>query len=201
MGRKGQMKMASNKRMIDIEREINDFFASEEFKELALSNGAYRDSCNMDKFCIYNSTQMESVLKAINEKIREFVDNISIIDKSIYMEITFPNGKKSGTYIGNVIITDYGFGLNNRWQIRFDNEYIYYLQKNLDYKPVPYRRIDINEKIFNMKKKEMLVEYKDTISSLHREASYIKKEIAKSVKKKKAVEKWEYKEESANGNG
>lgn len=36
MGRRGQMKMASNKRMIDIEREINDFFASEEFKQLAL---------------------------------------------------------------------------------------------------------------------------------------------------------------------
>ena len=30
--------MSCNKRMIDIEREINDFFASEEFKELALSN-------------------------------------------------------------------------------------------------------------------------------------------------------------------
>lgn len=190
--------MASNKRMIDIEREINDFFASDEFKELALSNGAYRDSCNSGQFSIYDNTQMESVLKAVNEKIKEFVDNISIKGKSIYMEITLPNGEKAGTYIGNVIITDYGFGLNNRWQIRFDNEYIYHLQKNLNYKPVTYRRIDINEKIFNMKKKEKLSEYKDTISLLYREASYIKKEIAKSVKKKKAVEKWEYKEDSVN---
>lgn len=191
--------MASNKRMIDIEREINDFFASDEFKELALSNGAYRDSCNTDKFCIYDNTQMESVLKAVNDKIKEFADNISIKGKSIYMEITLPNGEKAGTYIGNVIITNYGFGLNNRWQIRFDNEYIYYLQKNLNYKPVTYRRIDINEKIFNMKKKEKLSEYKDTIRSLNREASYIKKEITKSVKKKKAVEKWEYTEDSTNG--
>ena len=191
--------MSCNKRMIDIEREINDFFASDEFKELALSNGAYRDSCNTDKFCIYDNTQMESVLKAVNDKIKEFADNISIKGKSIYMEITLPNGEKAGTYIGNVIITNYGFGLNNRWQIRFDNEYIYYLQKNLNYKPVTYRRIDINEKIFNMKKKEKLSEYKDTIRSLNREASYIKKEITKSVKKKKAVEKWEYTEDSTNG--
>ena len=190
--------MLINKRMIDIEREINDFFASDEFKELALSNGAYRDSCNSGQFSIYDNTQMESVLKAVNEKIKEFADNISIKGKSIYMEITLPNGDKVGTYIGNVIITDYGFGLNNRWQIRFDNEYIYYLRKDIFYKPVPYRHIDINEKIFNMKKKEKLSEYKDTIRSLNREVSYIKKEIAKLVKKKKAVEKWEYTEESAN---
>lgn len=181
--------MASNKRMIDIEREINDFFASDEFKELALSNGAYRDSCNSGQFSIYDSTQMESVLKAVNEKIKDFVDNILIRNKSVYMEITLPNGEKAGTYIGNVIITNYGFGLNNRWQIRFDNEYIYYLQKNLNYKPVTYRRIDINEKIFNMKKQEKLSEYKNNIRSLNREASYIKKEIAKSVKKKKADRK------------
>lgn len=185
--------------MIDIEREINDFFASDEFKELALSNGAYRDSCNNGQFSIYNSTQMDSVLKAVNEKIKEFVDNISIKGRSIYMEITFPNGDKDGAYIGNVIITDYGFGLNNRWQIRFNNEYIYYLRKDRFYKPVPYRRIDINEKIFNMKKKERLSECKGTIRSLNREASYIKKEIAKSMKKKKAVEQWEYMEGSANG--
>lgn len=185
--------------MIDIEREINNFFASDEFKELALSNGAYRDSCNSGQFSIYNSTQMDSILKSVNEKIKEFADNISIKGKSIYMEIILPNGDNEGTYIGSVIITDYGFGLSNRWQIRFDNEYIYYLRKDISYKPVPYRRIDINEKIFNMKKKEKLSEYKDTIRSLNREASYIKKEIAKSVKKKKAVEKWEYTEDSANG--
>lgn len=191
--------MASNKRMVDIEREINDFFASEEFKELALFNGALHDSCNTDKFSIYNSTQMESVLKAVNEKIKKFVDNISIKGRSVYMEITFPNGDKSGTYIGNVIIADYGFGLNNKWEVRFDNEYIYYLQKSLSYKPVPYRHIDVNEKIFNMKKKERVSEYKDRIRELNQEASYIKKEIAKLMKKKKAVEKWEYTEESVNG--
>ena len=129
--------MSTNKRMIDIESEINDFFASEEFKELALSNGAYRDSCNNGQFSIYNSTQMDSVLKSVNEKIKEFADNISIKGKSIYMEITLPNGGKAGTYIGNVIITDYGFGLSNRWQIRFDNEYIYYIRKDRSYKPVP----------------------------------------------------------------
>lgn len=191
--------MASNKRMIDIEREINVFFASEEFKELALANGANRDSCNSGQFSIYNNTQMESVLKAVNDKIKEFVDNISIKARSVYMEITFPNGDRSGTYIGKIIITDYGFGLNNKWEVRFDNEYIYYLQKSLSYKPVPYRRIDVNEKIFNIKKKERLSECMDTIRSLNREASYIKKEIAKSMKKKKAVQKWEYTEDSANG--
>lgn len=110
---------------------------------------------------------MDSVLKSVNEKIKEFADNISIKGKSIYMEITLPNGDNEGTYIGSVIITDYGFGLSNRWQIRFDNEYIYYLRKDISYKPVPYRRIDINEKIFNMKKKEKLSEYKDTIRSLN----------------------------------
>jgi len=193
--------MACDKRMIDIEREINDFFASDEFKELALSNGARHDSCNTDKFCIYDSTQMESVLKAANEKIKEFVDNISIKGRSVYMEITFPNGDRRGTYIGNVIITDYGFGLNNKWEVRFDNEYIYYLQKSLAYKSVPYRCIDVNEKIFNMKEKEILSEYKDTIRELNREASYIKKEIAKSMKKKKAVQKWKYTEEVVNNNG
>ena len=34
--------MPSNKRLIDIEREINDFFLSKEFEKLAFSNGAYR---------------------------------------------------------------------------------------------------------------------------------------------------------------
>lgn len=192
--------MSCNKRMIDIEREINDFFASDEFKELALSNGADRDSCATDKFCIYNDTQMESVLKAVNEKIKDFADNICIKGKSIYMEITFPNGNKDGIYIGRIIITNYGFGLNNRWQIRFDNEYIYYLRRNLDYKPVPYRRIDINEKIFNMKKKERLAEYKDTIRSLNREARYVKKKKSKAEKMIKEIEKWKYTEDSENGN-
>ena len=45
--------MSCNKRMIDIEREINDFFASDEFKKLALSyDGVYPDYCNENKFQI-----------------------------------------------------------------------------------------------------------------------------------------------------
>ena len=67
--------MACNKRMIDIEREINDFFASDEFKKLALSyDGVYRDYCNENKFQIVNDASIDSICRAINVKIKEFID-------------------------------------------------------------------------------------------------------------------------------
>lgn len=54
--------MSCNKRMIDIEREINDFFASDEFKKLALSyNGVYHDYCNENKFQIFEDAAIDSI--------------------------------------------------------------------------------------------------------------------------------------------
>ena len=68
--------MPSNKRLIDIEREINDFFLSKEFEKLAFSNGAYR----LGGFSGFNipDKNIESILKAVNVKIKEFIDNASI---------------------------------------------------------------------------------------------------------------------------
>lgn len=71
--------MACNKRMIDIERKINGFFASDEFKKLALSyDGVYRDYYNENKFQIFNDAAIDSIYRAINKKIKEFIDNEEI---------------------------------------------------------------------------------------------------------------------------
>ena len=48
--------MSCNKRMIDIERKINNFFASEEFKTLVLKHGAKENSYAPETFTIYNRT-------------------------------------------------------------------------------------------------------------------------------------------------
>ena len=53
--------MPSNKRMIDIEREINDFFASEEFKTLVLKHGAKENSYAPETFTIYNNSHIEEM--------------------------------------------------------------------------------------------------------------------------------------------
>lgn len=67
--------MACNKRMFDIEREINDFFTSNEFKKLALSyNGVYRDYCNGNKFQVFEDAAIDSICRAINVKIKEFIE-------------------------------------------------------------------------------------------------------------------------------
>ena len=125
--------MAANKRMIDIEKEINDFLASGDFKELALSHGAYYDISNKHKICIHDA-QIESVLKAVNEKIKEFIDNVDINifinGNGIYMEFDSFDGKTDYICIGHLIITKYyGFGgKNDNWIVRFDNDYVYHTE-------------------------------------------------------------------------
>ena len=124
--------MASNKRLIDIEREINDFFLSKEFEELAFSNGAYRlgDFSGFD----IPDKNIESILKAVNEKIKEFIDNASINmffkDNGIYIETDCFSGKRDYIGIGYLIMTTYGTGGRKcYWSVRFDNQYVYHTFK------------------------------------------------------------------------
>lgn len=149
--------MVSNKRMIDIEKEINDFFASNEFKKLALSNnGVYRDYCNENKFHIFDDTTIDSTYRGVNEKIREIIDNATINmfirNNGIYMESDFSFGRKRDVQIGKLIITECGCGgRKDNWIIRFDNEYIYHtFQCRLEQITSHYRILDIKEKIVNM---------------------------------------------------
>lgn len=91
--------MSCNKRMIDIEREINDFFASDKFKKLALSyNGVYPDHCNENKFQIFEDAAIDSICRLVNEKIKEFIDNEAICmfikGDGIYMESDLPFRRK-----------------------------------------------------------------------------------------------------------
>ena len=144
--------MACNKRMIDIEREINDFFASDEFKKLALSyDGVYRDYCNENKFQIVNDASIDSICRAINVKIKVFIDNEEICmfikDNRIYMESDFPFGRKRDIQIGKLIITECGCGgQKDNWIIHFDNEYVYYTFENVS---EHYRVLDVKEKLVN----------------------------------------------------
>lgn len=147
-------KMACNKRMIDIEREINDFFASVEFKKLAFSyDGVYRDYCNSEKFQIFNDTPIEPICRGVNEKIREIIDNATINmfirNNGIYMESDFPFGRKRDIQIGKLIITECGCGgRKDNWIIRFDNEYIYHtFQCRSENVARHYRVLDVKEKI------------------------------------------------------
>lgn len=149
--------MACNKRMIDIEREINDFFASDEFKKLALSyDGVYRDYCNENKFQIFNDAAIDSIYRAINVKIKEFIDNEEICmlikDNGIYMESDVPFGRKRDIQIGKLIITECGCGgRKDNWIIRFDNEYVYHTFQFRDEEEIShYRVLDVKEKLVNV---------------------------------------------------
>lgn len=141
--------------MIDIEREINDFFASDEFKKLALSyEGVYRDYCNKSKFQIFNDAAIDSIYRAINVKIKEFIDNEEICmfikDNGIYMESDLPFGRKRDIQIGKLIITECG-GQKDNWIIRFGNEYVYYTFQSRDEEEIShYRVLDVKEKIANV---------------------------------------------------
>lgn len=155
--RKGRAKMASNKRMIDIEREINDFFASDEFKKFALSyDDVYRDYCNPEKFQIFDDTPIESICRGVNEKIREIIDNATINmfirNNGIYMEADLPFGRKRDIQIGKLIITECGCGgRKDNWIIRFDNEYVYHtFQCRSEQITSLYRILDVKEKIVDM---------------------------------------------------
>jgi len=147
--------MASNKRMIDIEREINGFFASEEFKKLLSSyDGVCRDYCNENKLCIFNDTVIPSIFRGVNKKIIEFIDNetveMFIRDNGIYMEFDYP-GRKRDVRIGSLIITECGSGgRKDNWIVRFDNEYIYHtFQVRSERVITHYRILDVKAKISN----------------------------------------------------
>lgn len=149
--------MACNKRMIDIEIEINNFFASDEFKKLAFSyDGVYRDYCNPEKFQIFDDTPIEPICRGVNEKIREIIDNATINmfirNNGIYMESDFPFGRKRDIQIGKLIITEYGCGgRKDNWIIRFDNEYVYHTFQFRDEEEIShYRVLDVKEKIANV---------------------------------------------------
>lgn len=146
--------MASNKRMIDIEREINDFLASEEFKKLAFSyDDVCRDYCNENKFYIFDDTVIESILRGVNKKIKESIDNdtveMFIRNNGIYMESDFPFGRKRDIQIGRLIITECGCGgRKDNWIFRFDNEYVYHTFQVHDGEEIRhYRILDVKEKI------------------------------------------------------
>ncbi len=146
--------MACDKRMIDIEREINGFFASDEFKKLLLSyDGVCRDYCNENKLCIFNDTVIPSIFRGVNKKIKEFVDNetveMFIRDNGIYMESDYPIGRKRDVRIGRLIITECGSGgRKDNWIVRFDNEYIYHtFQVRSEQVTSHYRVLDVKEKI------------------------------------------------------
>jgi len=149
-------KMASNKRMIDIEGEINNFFASEEFKKLAFSyDGVCRDDCNENKFHIFDDTVIPSILREVNKKIKEVVDNetvnMFIRDNGIYMESDYPYGRKRDIQIGKLIITECGSGgRKDNWIFRFNDEYAYYTFQVHDGEEIRhYRILDVKEKISN----------------------------------------------------
>ncbi len=146
--------MALNKRMIDIEREINDFFASDEFKKLLSSyDGVCRDYCNENKLCIFNDTALPSIFRGVNKKIKESIDNetveMFIRNNGIYMESDYPIGRKCDVRIGKLIITECGFGgKKDNWIFRFDNEYVYYTFQVHDGEEIRhYRVLDVKEKI------------------------------------------------------
>lgn len=64
--------------MMDIEKEINDFFASEEFKELVLKHGAKINDYAPETFTIYDNSHIEEILDDVNKKIHEIEESISI---------------------------------------------------------------------------------------------------------------------------
>lgn len=149
--------MSCNKRMIDIEREINDFFASDEFKKLALSyNGVYPDYCNENKFQIFEDAAIDSICRLVNENIKEFIDNEAICmfikGNGIYMESDLPFRRKRDIQIGKLIITECGCGgQKDNWIIRFDNEYVYHtFQCNSGQVSRHYRILDVKEKIVDI---------------------------------------------------
>lgn len=149
--------MACNKRMIDIERKINDFFSADEFKKLALSyDGVYRDYINENKFDILDDKAIEPICRAVNEKIREIIDNVTINmfirNNGIYMESDLPYGRKHDVQIGRLIITECGCGgEKDNWIIRFDNEYVYHtFQCRSEQITSLYRILDVKEKIVDM---------------------------------------------------
>lgn len=198
-------RMASNKRMIDIERKINDFFASDEFKELVLKHGAKENTYAPDTFTIYNNSHIEEILNDINKKIHEIEESISIYvtrdllfctsSTSIYMEISMPDGEITKEYIGVLMIHSSHPSQNNQWMIRFYDEYIYHSTTDW-YRGAKVSTVsNVKRKIFYNKKKHILSSCKKSIKSTNENIRYYEKEKNELLKRKGTVEKWKYTEE------
>lgn len=202
--------MPSNKRMIDIEREINDFFASEEFKTLVLKHGAKENSYAPETFTIYNNSHIEEILNDINKKIHEIEESISIYvtrdllfctsSTDIYMEILMPDGETIKEYVGVLMIHDSFPSQNDKWLLRFHDEYICHSTSD-SYSGSKISSVsDVKSKIFYKNKKQILSNCKKSIKGINENIRYYEKEKSELVKRKKIVEGWKYAEDLTNGN-
>lgn len=162
--------MASNKRMIDIEKEINDFFASDEFKTLVLKHGAKENSYAPETFTIYNNSHIEEILNDVNKLIHEIEESISIYvtrdllfctsSTGIYMEISMPDKEIVKEYIGVLMIHSSHPSQNNKWIIRFHEEYICHSTSDWYGGSKISSVLDVKRKIFYSKKNQILSSYK-----------------------------------------
>lgn len=208
-GRIGENKMESNKKLIDIERKINDFFASEEFKTLVLKHDAKENSYAPETFTIYNNSHIEEILNDVNKWIHEIEESISIYvtrdllfctsSVGVYMEISMPDGEVVKEYIGFLTIYSFSLGQNNKWLLRFDNEYICHSTSDWYGGSKISSVSDVKRKIFYSKKKQILSSCKKSIKNTNENIRHYEKEKNDLVKRKKIVEGWKYTEDSANG--
>ena len=202
--------MSCNKRMIDIERKINNFFASDEFKTLVLKHGAKENSYAPETFTIYNNSHIEEILNDINKKIHEIEESISIYvtrdllfctsSTGIYMEILMPDGETIKEYVGVLMIHSSHPSQNNQWMLRFYDEYIYHSTSDWYSGSKISSVSDVKRKIFYKNKKQILSNCKKSIKGTNENIRYYEKEKNELVKRKKIVEGWKYAEDLTNGN-
>ena len=89
---------------------------------------------------------------------------------------------------------------NNKWMLRFYDKYIchstsdWYSGAKISYVS------DVKRKIFYENKKQILSNCKKSIKGTNENIRYYEKEKSELVKRKKIVEGWKYKGDSANGN-
>lgn len=195
--------MASNKSMIDIERKINDFFVSQEFKKLVLKHGGEEDSYAPETFNIYNNSHIEEILNDVNKWIHEIEESISIYvtrdllfctsSTGIYMEISMPDKEIVKEYIGVLMIHSSHPIQNNKWILRFYDKYIYHSTNDWYGGSKISSVSDVKRKIFYSKKNQILSSCKKSIKSTNENIRHYEKEKKEFVKRKEAVKKWEYK--------
>lgn len=194
--------MAKERSLINIEKEINVFFASDEFKELVLRHGGVQNSYAPETFTIYNNSNIEEILKEVNKKIGEIEKSIAVYvtrdllfrqsSTGIYMEITMPDGEKVRECIGKLLVNTYGLGRNNVWIVRFYDKYVYYLTEGWYCKAKINLVSDVKRKIFNDKKREILSDCKKNVRSIKKEITQYNKKKLEIEKRKGIVQKWEY---------
>ncbi len=199
--------MESNKRMIDIEKKINDFFASQEFKELVLKHDE-NSSYVSEAFNIYNNSHIEEILNDVNKWIHEIEESISVhvtrdllfctSSTGVYMEILMPDGEMVKEYMGVLMIHSTYPGRNNKWIIRFYDKYIYHSTSDW-YDGSKISSIsDVKRKIFYSEKNQILSSCKKSIKNTNEIIRYYEKEKRESVNRKEEVKKWKYMEKLSN---